>query len=199
MIDGVIVPGGFGINGIEDIINAIHICRVNKIPFLGICLGLQLAVIEYARNVLGIKNASSAEFGSKKENTLIINEMKEWIDTEGMNKIKNLSGNLGGSMRLGDFKAELNLKSLAYKLYKNKYIVLRHRHRYELDIRYKEQFEKNGLIFSGISIDGQLPEIIEISEHPYFIATQGHPEFQSNPFKPEPLFIGLIKESSNIK
>ena len=193
-IDGIVVPGGFGETGIEDIISAITLCRIKKIPFLGICMGLQLAVIEYARNVLGIKNASSAEFGTTKD-TLIINKMTEWIDNEGIIKIKKLSGNLGGSMRLGDFKAELNINSLAFQLYKTKYIVCRHRHRYEIDIRYKENFEKNGLYFSGISIDGQLPEIIEIKDHPFFIGTQGHPEFQSKPFCPEPLFIGLVKHS----
>jgi len=184
-VDGVIVPGGFGTTGIEDIIDAIKICRINKIPFLGICLGIQLAVIEYARNILGITNASSAEFGTNAD-TLIVNKCDEHKE------------NLGGTMRLGDFEAILDENSLAFKLYNAKHIVCRHRHRYEIDIKYRNVFENGGLYFSGISIDGKLPEIIEIKDHPFFIGTQGHPEFQSRPFHPEPLFVGLIKKSINL-
>ena len=181
-INGVVVPGGFGKNGIEEMISAIQICRTKKIPFLGICLGLQLAVIEFARNVLGIKNAASAEFGSEQD-SLIVNKMKE------------LDEILGGSMRLGNFETVLDENSLAYKLYKSKHIICRHRHRYEIDICYKQNFEKAGLLFSGISIDGKLPEIAEIKDHPFFIGTQGHPEFQSRHTCPEPLFLGLIEHS----
>jgi CTP synthase len=193
-VDGVVVPGGFGTSGIEEIIKGINFCRVNKIPMLGICLGLQLSVIEFARNVLGIKKASSSEFG-KKGDTFIVDIMSEWISEDGLKKIVEKNGNLGGTMRLGEYVARLKKGSLAYKLYKKSIIKERHRHRYEVNINFKENFEKKGMIFSGLSLDGLLPEIIEIPEHPFFIAGQFHPEFKSTPFNPRPLFLGLIKAS----
>jgi CTP synthase len=193
-VNGVVIPGGFGTNGIEEIIKGITFCRINKIPMLGICLGLQLSVIEFARNVLGIKKASSAEFG-KKGDSFIVDIMSEWISEDGLKNIVEKNGNLGGTMRLGEYVARLKKGSLAYKLYKKSIIKERHRHRYEVNIKFKEKFEKKGMIFSGLSLDGLLPEIIEIPEHPFFIAGQFHPEFKSTPFNPRPLFLGLIKAS----
>ena len=191
-IDGVIVPGGFGITGIEEIIKGIQYCRINKIPMMGICLGMQLSVIEFARNVLGIKNASSAEFG-KEGDKYIVDIMSEWIDKKGSKQIIEKNGNLGGTMRLGEYIAKLKKDTLVHKLYDKLIIKERHRHRYEVNINFMKQFEENGMIFSGLSLDGLLPEIIEIPNHPFFIAGQFHPEFKSTPFNPHPMFNGLIK------
>jgi len=191
-VDGVLVPGGFGTSGIEEIISAIKYCRLNKIPLLGICLGMQLSVIEFGRNVVGIKNASSSEFG-KKGDVFIVDLMTEWEKESGHVATRSKDSNLGGTLRLGSYDTVVNKDSLAYKLYKKTNFKERHRHRYEVDIKYKDQYEKKGMIFSGISPDGKLPEIIEIPKHPFFIAGQFHPEFNSNPFQPHPLFKGLIK------
>ena len=159
---------------------------------MGICLGMQLSVIEFARNVLGIKNASSSEFGNKGD-TFIVDLMSEWVDEKGIKQIIEKNGNLGGTMRLGEYDAKLTKDSLAHKLYKELIIKERHRHRYEVNINFKKQFEENGMIFSGLSLDGLLPEIIEIPKHPFFIAGQFHPEFKSTPFSSRPMFNGLIK------
>lgn len=191
-VDGVVIPGGFGASGIEEIIKGIEYCRINKIPTMGICLGMQLSVIEFARNVLGIKNASSSEFGNKGD-TFIVDLMSEWVDEKGIKQIIEKNGNLGGTMRLGEYDAKLTKDSLAHKLYKELIIKERHRHRYEVNINFKKQFEENGMIFSGLSLDGLLPEIIEIPKHPFFIAGQFHPEFKSTPFSSRPMFNGLIK------
>ena len=203
-VDGVLVPGGFGSVGVEEIMSAIKYCRENKIPLFGICFGLQLSVIEFCRNVLGIKNATSKEFG-KKGDTFVVDLMTEWKTTKGILEKRTDEGDLGGTLRLGSYKTILTPGTLAYKLYGNEVIYERHRHRYEVNIKYREQLEKHGLIFSGMSPDNKLPELIEINKyidkngvehtHPFFIGIQGHPEFNSDPFKPGPLFKGLVKAS----
>lgn len=180
-IDGVVVPGGFGDRGIEGKIQTIKYVRENNIPFLGICLGMQMAVVEYARDVLKIKDADSEEFNKYTENP-VIHIMENQI---GIYK-------KGGTMRLGSYPCILKKDTLAYRIYGNKEINERHRHRFEYNNEYKERFEKAGLICSGLSPNGELVEIIEIKNHPFFIAGQFHPEFKSRPDKPHPLFKGLI-------
>ncbi|MDC3061344.1 CTP synthase [Candidatus Pelagibacter sp.] len=188
-ISGVLIPGGFGKRGTSGKIESIRYARVNKIPFFGICYGMQMAIIEFARNELKIKNATSSEFDKK--GISIIGLMNEW-NKEGK-KIKGTDKDLGGTMRLGSYHAKLKDNSLIKKIYKSKTIKERHRHRYEVNISYKEKFEKKGLIFSGISPDNKLPEIIELKNHPWFIGVQFHPEFKSRPFNPHPLFSSFIK------
>ncbi len=162
---------------------------MNKIPFLGICYGMQMAIIEFARNKLKIKNATSSEFD--KNGLSIVGLMNEW-NKDGK-KIKGTDKDLGGTMRLGSYDAKLIENTLIRKIYKTKSIKERHRHRYEVNISYKDRFEKNGLIFSGLSPDNRLPEIIELKNHPWFIGVQFHPEFKSRPFNPHPLFSSFIK------
>jgi CTP synthase len=191
-IDGFLVPGAFGEDGSLGKIDVIKYSRENKIPFLGICYGMQMAVIEYARNILNIKNATSGEFSDEGEK--VIDIIEQW-DQDG--KTIKKSKNIGGTMRLGSYPCKIKEDSLAYKIYKKDLIHERHRHRYEVDISYKEQFEANGMIFSGISPDGKLPEIVEIKNHPFFLATQYHPELKSRPFKTHPIFLNFIKESIN--
>jgi len=188
-ISGILIPGGFGKRGTNGKIESIRFARINKIPFLGICYGMQMAIIEFARNKLNIKNATSSEFDKK--GISIIGLMNEW-NKDGK-KVKGTDKNLGGTMRLGSYDAKLKENSLIKKIYKSKTIQERHRHRYEVNISYKERFEKNGLIFSGISPDNRLPEIIELKKHPWFIGVQFHPEFKSRPFNPHPLFSSFIK------
>ena len=188
-ISGILIPGGFGKRGTSGKIEAIKFARVNKIPFLGICYGMQMAIIEFARNKLKIKNATSSEFDKK--GISIVGLMNEW--DKGGKKVKGTDKDLGGTMRLGSYDAKLKEKSLIRKIYKTKTIKERHRHRYEVNISYKENFEKNGLIFSGLSPDNRLPEIIELKDHPWFIGVQFHPEFKSRPFNPHPLFTSFIK------
>ena len=150
---------------------------------------MQMAIIEFARNKLKIKNATSSEFDKK--GISIVGLMNEW-DKDGK-KIKGTDKNLGGTMRLGSYDAKLTDNSLVRKIYKSKSIKERHRHRYEVNISYKDRFEKNGLIFSGLSPDNRLPEIVELKNHPWFIGVQFHPEFKSRPFSPHPLFSSFIK------
>ena len=188
-ISGILIPGGFGKRGTGGKIASIKYARVNKIPFLGICYGMQMAIIEFARNKLNIKNATSSEFDKK--GTFIVGLMNEW-DRDGT-KVKGTDKNLGGSMRLGSYDAKLKENSLIRKIYKSKSIKERHRHRYEVNISYKNIFEKKGLIFSGLSPDNRLPEIVELKNHPWFIGVQFHPEFKSRPFNPHPLFSSFIK------
>jgi len=187
--DGVLVPGGFGNSGIEGKINVIEYVRKNKIPFLGICLGMQMASVEFARNVLKLKNAHSTEMSADTDHPIIdiLDDQKE--------KMKN--GNYGGSMRLGSYDALLKKGSLARKIYGTHSISERHRHRYELNTinnHYHKMFEENGLYVSGMSPDGLLPEIIELERkiHPFFIAVQFHPELQARPLEPHPLFNAFI-------
>ena len=181
-LDGIIVPGGFGNRGIEGKIETIKYARENNIPFLGICLGMQMAVVEFARNVLGLKDASSAEFTETTQNPVIhIMEDQKEIDKKG------------GTMRLGAYPCILKDGTLAKELYGTEKISERHRHRYEYNNEYKEKFEDAGLICSGTSPDGKLVEIVEYRKHPYFIAGQFHPEFKSRPNRPAPLFVGLVR------
>ncbi len=187
-IDAVVVPGGFGNRGIEGKINTIKYVRENNVPFLGICLGMQMSVVEFARNVLQIKDANSSEFDKESKNP-VIHIMEEQKDIKKK----------GGTMRLGAYPCTLKEGTLVYKIYGKKDISERHRHRYEFNNDYKEKLEKAGLICSGTSPDGMLVEIVEIKNHPYFIASQFHPEFKSRPNRPSPLFNGLIKTAKNIK
>ena len=188
-VSGVLIPGGFGKRGSEGKIAAIKYARLNHIPFFGICFGMQMAIIEAARNLLNIKNASTSEFGNNC--TPVVGLLEEW--QKGKERIKGSEQNLGGTMRLGLYEAVLKNNSLISKIYSEKKIKERHRHRYEVNIKYKEDFEKKGLIFSALSPDGTLPEIIELKNHPWFVGVQFHPEFKSRPFTPHPLFSSFIK------
>ena len=181
---GIIVPGGFGNRGIEGKIETIKYARENKIPFLGICLGMQMAVVEYARDVLGLKDANSQEFDEKSKNQVIhIMENQKSVNKKG------------GTMRLGSYPCIIKEGTLAEKVYGTREIAERHRHRFEYNNDYKERLENAGLICSGTSPDGELVEIVELSqkEHPFFIAGQFHPELKSRPNKPAPLFVELVK------
>jgi len=188
-VSGVLIPGGFGKRGSEGKIAAIKYARLNNIPFFGICFGMQMAVIEAARNMLNIKNASTSEFGNNC--TPVVGLLEEW--QKGKKIFKGSNENLGGTMRLGLYDAILKNNSLISKIYSMKKIKERHRHRYEVNIKYKKEFEKKGLIFSALSPDGLLPEIIELKNHPWFVGVQFHPEFKSRPFTPHPLFSSFIK------
>ncbi len=190
--DGILVPGGFGIRGIEGKIRAVKYAREHKVPFFGICLGMQMAVIEACKNLLGIENASSAEFGSKC--TPVISKMTVW-EKDGVQHIRPDNGDMGGTMRLGAYPCVLTDNSLAQKIYGETLIHERHRHRYEMDIAYADKLAEKGFIVSGKSPDGLLPEIVEIPNHPFFIAVQFHPEFTSRPAKPNPIFQAFIKAS----
>jgi len=191
-LSGILIPGGFGKRGSEGKILAINYARINKIPFFGICFGMQLAVIEAARNLAKIDNANSSELSNTKNP--IVGLMTEW---EKNNKKfqRDRNSDYGGTMRLGSYPAVLNKNSLSYKIYKTKNINERHRHRYEVNINYREKLEKIGMNFVGISPDGLLPEIIEIKNHPWFIGVQFHPELKSRPFNPHPLFSSFINAS----
>jgi len=188
-VSGILVPGGFGKRGSEGKIAAIKYARLNSIPFFGICFGMQMAIIEAARNLLNINNASTTEFG--KNCTPVVGLLEEW--QKGKKIFKGSEKNLGGTMRLGSYDAVLKNNSLISKIYSTKKIQERHRHRYEVNIKYKNNFEKKGLIFSALSPDGTLPEIIELKDHPWFIGVQFHPEFKSRPFIPHPLFSSFIR------
>ncbi len=190
-INAILVPGGFGSDGTEGKIAMINYARVNKIPYLGICFGMQMAVIEYARSLLKLKDATSREF-SKKGNFVICN-MNEWIDSKG--KTKKAGLDLGGTMRLGAYPCKIKKSSLAEKIYSSTSISERHRHRFEVNLKYKNALEKAGLVFSGMSPDGQLTEIIEIKNHPFFVGVQYHPELKSKPFAAHPLFVSFIKSA----
>ncbi len=191
-VSGVLIPGGFGKRGSEGKIAAIKYARLNNIPFFGICFGMQMAVIEAARNLLNIKNASTSEFGNNC--TPVVGLLEEW--KKGNKRLKGTQKNLGGTMRLGLYDAILKNNSLISKIYSEKKIKERHRHRYEVNIKYKDDFEKKGLIFSALSPDGLLPEIIELKDHPWFVGVQFHPEFKSRPFTPHPLFSSFVKAVS---
>ena len=193
-ISGVLIPGGFGKRGTEGKIAAIKYARLNNIPFFGICFGMQMAVIEAARNLLNIKNASSSEFGNNC--TPVVGLLEEW--QKGKKVFKGSEKDLGGTMRLGLYDAVIKNNSLISKIYSEKRIKERHRHRYEVNIKYKKDFEKKGLIFSALSPDGSLPEIIELNNHPWFVGVQFHPEFKSRPFTPHPLFSSFI-EAANLR
>ena len=188
-VDGICVPGGFGVRGIEGKLGALKFARENKIPTLGLCLGLQCMVIEFARNVLGLAGASSTEFDPKAKHPVIAT-MAEQIDILA-------AGEMGGTMRLGSFEAKLTEGSIVAEVYGSNHATERHRHRYEVNNSYRDQLTAGGMIISGTSPDGSLVEFVELSrkDHPYFVATQAHPEFKSRPNRAHPLFVGLVQAS----
>ncbi len=188
-VDGICIPGGFGVRGIEGKLGALKFARENKIPTLGLCLGLQCMVIEFARNVLGLQDASSTEFDPQAKHPVIAT-MAEQIDILA-------AGEMGGTMRLGSFEAKLSKGSIVAEVYGSNEVTERHRHRYEVNNSYREQLTAGGMVISGTSPDGSLVEFVELSkaDHPYFVATQAHPEFKSRPNRAHPLFIGLVKAS----
>ena len=196
----ILVPGGFGERGTEGKIMAAKFAREHKIPYLGICLGMQTAVIESARNMARISNAGSEEFdheAGKRRFEPIIYHLKEWV--QGNHKVsRKVEDDKGGTMRLGAYSAVLAEKSCVAKIYNSTSIEERHRHRYEVDVKYRKELEKSGLIFSGMSPDGRLPEIVELTDHPWFIGVQFHPELKSKPFDPHPLFRDFIKAAKDI-
>jgi CTP synthase len=189
-LDGILVPGGFGERGSEGKIASVRFARERKVPFFGICFGMQLACIEGARHTAGIADASSTEFGETPEP--IVGLITEWMTAEGLQK-RAAGGDLGGTMRLGAYAAKLAANSHVATMYGSTDISERHRHRYEVNVNYRDSLEKGGLIFSGMSPDGQLPEIVERPDHPWFIGVQFHPELKSRPFDPHPLFAGFIE------
>jgi len=195
-MSGILVPGGFGERGVEGKILAINYARLNKIPYFGICFGMQLAVIEAARNLAKIKDANSSEF-SKTKNP-VIGLMTEW-EKDQQKFVRSNASDYGGTMRLGSYPAILKSRSLVSKIYKYTNIKERHRHRYEVNINYKSDLEKSGLKFTGMSPDGLLTEVVELNDHPWFVGVQFHPELKSRPFNPHPLFASFIKASINVK
>ena len=193
-VHGIIVPGGFGERGSDGKILAINYARLNKIPFLGICLGMQLAVIEFARNVMNYKNASSTEFGPTK--FPIISLLTEWQTKKGKEK-RDILSEYGGTMRLGSYECHLKQNSKIFDIYNNEIIHERHRHRYEVNLDLCDKFDEAGMFFAGMSPDNILPETLELNDHPWFIAVQFHPELKSRPFQPHPLFVSFINASLN--
>ena len=188
---GILVPGGFGERGTLGKIKAIEYARKSNTPFFGICFGMQMAVIETARHLAGIVDANSTEI-AQSNCTNIVGLMTEWIK-EGVTETRAASGDLGGTMRLGAYSCMLKVGSLAERIYNTSSISERHRHRYEVNTEYQAQLESHGLVFSGMSPDGRLPEIIERPDHPFFIGVQFHPELKSKPFDPHPIFTAFIK------
>ncbi len=189
-VHGILVPGGFGERGAEGKIAAARFARTRGVPYFGICFGMQMAVIEAVRSLLGQPEAGSTEFGPAKE--AVVGLMTEWMSQSGLEK-RQKGGDLGGTMRLGAYPAELAAGSRVAEIYGATSISERHRHRYEVNMAYREALERQGVIFSGVSPDGLLPEIIEIPDHPWFIGVQFHPELKSKPFDPHPLFAAFIK------
>jgi CTP synthase len=188
-LHGVLVPGGFGERGSEGKIASVRFARERSVPFFGICLGMQMACIEGARNTAGIESASTTEFGDTSEP--VVGLITEWMSEEGLQK-RTADTDLGGTMRLGAYPAALKGNSHVATIYGTTEISERHRHRYEVNAHYRDALEKGGLVFSGLSPDGELPEIVERPEHPWFIGVQFHPELKSRPFEPHPLFAGFI-------
>lgn len=189
-VDGILVPGGFGERGTEGKIRAAQFAREHKVPYFGICFGMQMAVIEAARNLAGLRGASSTEFGST--DIPVVGLMTEW--TRGNEReVRNIESDLGGTMRLGAYDAVLTENSKVRDIYQSPVISERHRHRYEVNINYRNQLEQAGMLFSGLSPDGILPEIVELPDHPWFIGVQFHPELKSKPFDPHPLFTSFIR------
>jgi CTP synthase len=197
-VDAILVPGGFGERGVEGKVATVRFARENKVPYLGICLGMQSAVIEFARNVVGLEGAHSTEFLPASPHP-VIGLITEWMDEDGQLETRNENSDLGGTMRLGAQKCRLQPDTLAHNLYQKDVITERHRHRYEFNNKYIESFEKAGLTFSGKSMDGRLVEFIEIKDHPWFLACQFHPEFTSTPRKGHPLFSGFVEAAAQHK
>ncbi|WP_374374302.1 CTP synthase [Tabrizicola sp.] len=196
----ILVPGGFGERGTEGKIKAAEFARTRKIPYLGICLGMQMAVIEAARNLVGVKNAGSEEFDHEKgakRFTPVVYHLKEWV--QGNHTVRRKADDAkGGTMRLGAYTANLKDGSAVARIYGTNVIEERHRHRYEVDIQYRDNLEKCGLLFSGMSPDGRLPEIVEVKDHPWFIGVQFHPELKSKPFAPHPLFADFVRAAVEV-
>ncbi|MYZ50090.1 CTP synthase [Propylenella binzhouense] len=189
-VNGILVPGGFGERGTEGKINAVSFARRRNVPYFGICFGMQMAVIEAARNMAGIEGASSTEFGPTDEP--VVGLMTEWLRGNELER-RVAEGDLGGTMRLGAYQAHLQAGSRIARIYGARDISERHRHRYEVNIRYRERLEEAGLRFAGMSPDGLLPETVELPDHPWFIGVQFHPELKSRPFEPHPLFASFIE------
>jgi CTP synthase len=188
-VNGILVPGGFGERGAEGKVSAVRFARERLIPYFGICFGMQMAVIEAARNLAGIKGANSTEFGPCDKP--VVGLMTEWMQGNELQSRAD-GGNLGGTMRLGAYDCTLAGKSRVRDVYGKAAISERHRHRYEVNTNYKDDLEEAGMRFSGMSPDGLLPEIVEIPDHPWFIGVQFHPELKSKPFEPHPLFTSFI-------
>jgi len=190
---GILVPGGFGKRGVEGKIIAVNYARTNKIPYFGICLGMQLAVVEFARNIAGMKGAHSTEFDSKTPYPVIY-LMKEWYDYRTKQvQVRDETSDMGGTLRLGSYPCMLQNSTLAHSAYALKEIQERHRHRYEFNPDLRADLVAKGLIISGTSPDDTLVEIIELADHPWFLGCQFHPEFKSKPMRPHPLFRDFIK------
>ena len=189
-VHGILVPGGFGSRGTEGKIRAAQFARERKVPYFGICFGMQMAVIEAARNMAKIEDAGSTELG--KPGNPVVGLMTEWMRGNTLERRAEV-GDLGGTMRLGAYPAKLLEGSKVAEVYGTTDISERHRHRYEVNVYYKERLERCGMKFSGLSPDGELPEIVEIPDHPWFIGVQFHPELKSKPFEPHPLFTAFIK------
>ncbi len=189
-INGILVPGGFGERGAEGKIQAAHFARMNKVPYFGICFGMQMAVIEAARYLCGVNDANSSEFGAC--DNAVVGLMTEWEKEDGGREERKANGDLGGTMRLGAYPAALQEGSKVAAIYNATEISERHRHRYEVNTNYVERLQEKGLLFSGMSPDGKLPEIVEYKDHPWFIGVQFHPELKSKPFDPHPLFSSFI-------
>jgi CTP synthase len=188
-VHGILVPGGFGERGSEGKILAARFARTRKVPYFGICFGMQMAVIEAARDLVGIKKAGSTEFGPSDEP--VVGLMTEWMRGNELEQ-RRQGGDLGGTMRLGAYVAQLAKGSQVARIYGNTQVSERHRHRYEVNTRYRARLEEAGMRFCGMSPDGLLPEIIEFPGHPWFIGVQFHPELKSRPFEPHPLFASFI-------
>jgi CTP synthase len=188
---GILVPGGFGERGSEGKIASVQFARERGVPFFGICLGMQMACIEGARNIAGLERASTTEFGETEEP--VVGLITEWMTPEGLQQRRDANGDLGGTMRLGAYEAVLAGNSHVASIYGAGRISERHRHRYEVNIHYKGALESGGLLFSGMSPDGALPEIVERPDHPWFVGVQFHPELKSKPFEPHPLFASFIE------
>jgi CTP synthase len=194
----VLVPGGFGSRGIEGMIYACQFARENKLPYFGICLGMQIAIIEFSRNILKLKNANSTEFNTKTKHP-VIGLVTEWKDASGKTEHRSESSDLGGTMRLGGQQCLIKKSSLSHKLYKKITITERHRHRYEVNPEYKNELIAGGMDIVGTSLDGNLAEMIEIKNHPWFLGCQFHPEFTSNPRDGHPIFNDFIAKAIKIK
>jgi CTP synthase len=198
-VDAILVPGGFGEAGVKGKIAAVTYAREHKIPYFGICFGMQIAVIEMVRNLLGVKDATSSEFSmpvTKDPRGQVVGLMTEW-DQDGVKQHRRKGEDMGGTMRLGAFPCHIKAGSLAHKIYGKTMITERHRHRYEVNLNYAAELAKKGVIFSGLSPDGKLPEIVEIKGHPFFIAVQFHPEFTSRPNAAQPIFAGFVKAAKD--
>ena len=193
-VDAICVPGGFGVRGIEGKVGALNYARLNKIPTLGLCLGLQCMVIEGARNLAGIRDANSAEFAPESASPVIATMEDQLANVSG-------DGDLGGTMRLGSYKASLKAESIVAEVYGETEITERHRHRYEVNNKYREQIANSGMVFSGMNTERDLVEFVELPRevHPYYVGTQAHPEFKSRPTRPHPLFAGLIAAAIRVK